>query len=335
MFWILFAITLFLALLIFVWPIGYLTGFGWGYGYIRSKWWQHVLAVILVLLTTAALAIFLILALGSISSQESNPVPAASTPMPTMTLMPPPMATPIPPTNTPIPTATATIFVPITNAENWVVSWYDGADKDRGNGTTFRQDAEKWVWRLVAPELWPTFPYIPNPLVPEFRVITCDDPSKLCTPDGLEYAMDETNFCQQLGGEACRVPVAAKHYLYFTGDYDIPGVGSCSESGTRIGCMLIVVNVGEVTGDVTGVFGQGFRLHARYFNGNALDMAIWALASHGSNSMMNLDSELNPSPLQNAGANCSVPGGCLGVDVRALFTSGNEPLLMLTTTVKK
>ena len=244
---------------------------------------------------------------------------------------------PVIPVATPAAQPTAGVQVAgSTQSGDWTLTWLAGADLDRGDGTTFRQDAVKWTWRKIAPELWPTFPNVPNPLVPEFRVVACaDDPTKQCVPDGLEYANQESNFCQQLAGEACRVPVAAESYLYYSGDYNIPGVGSCSENGTGIGCMLVIVNVGRVTSDYTGVFSQGFRLHARYFNGNALDMAIWALTSEGANKMLNLNSKLNPQGIQNAGANCSVPEGCKGVHVQVQFTSGNEPLLNLTTTVNK
>lgn len=224
----------------------------------------------------------------------------------------------------------------VTDSSGWTITYFAGADLDRGDGTTFRDDTNKWTLLEIAPELWPTFPNEPNPLVPAFRVVTCaDDPTKKCTPDGLEYAMDESNFCQQLAGESCRVPVAAEHYLYFTGDYDIPGIGACSEAGTGYGCMLVIVNVGRVTSDFTGVFEQGFRLHARYWNGQKLDQAMWALTSYGINTMLNLSSELNPAGIQNAGANCSVPEGCHGVHVQIVFTSGNEPMLDLTTTVTR
>ncbi|OGM82190.1 hypothetical protein A2394_02445 [Candidatus Woesebacteria bacterium RIFOXYB1_FULL_42_36] len=229
--------------------------------------------------------------------------------------------------------AGAQVIVGSSQSNDWTLTWLAGADFDRGDGTTFRQDAEKWTWRAIAPELWPTFPNEPNPLVPEFPVVTCaDDPTKQCVPDGLEYANPESNFCQQLAGEACRVPVASESYLYYSGDYDIPGVGSCSENGTGIGCILVVINVGKVTSDYTGIFNQGFRLHGRYFNGNALDMAIWGLTSEGTNKMLNMNSKLNPTGIQNAGANCSVPEGCKGVHIQVLFTSGNEPLMGLETT---
>ncbi len=212
---------------------------------------------------------------------------------------------------------------------DWEVTWLPGAELDRGDGTTFRDDAGDWIWREVAPELWPTFPNEPNPLVPEFRVVNNNE-----VPDGLENANQESNFCQQLAGESCRVPVAARHYFYFSGDYDIPNLGSCEEDGSSVGCMLVIVNVGEVTSDFTGVFQQGFRVHARYWNGETLDMAIWALTSHGVNTMMNMDSVLNPDGTANAGANCSVPTGCEGVHIRVLFVSGNEPLLMLENTFR-
>ncbi len=242
-----------------------------------------------------------------------------------------PTATVIPPTAQPMETLEplATPQVQSAQSNDWVIKWLAGADKDRGDGTTFKQDAEKWTWRKVAPKLWPTFPNVPNPLVPEFRVVNGSE-----VPDGLEYAMDESNFCQQLAGEDCRVPVAAQHYLFFTGDYNVPNIGSCKENG-GIGCMLVIVNVGKVTSDFTGVFQQGFRLHARYWNGDALDMAMWGLVSHGSNNMLNMDSKLNSKNITNAGANCSVPGGCKGVHVQTFFVSGNEPMLNLTTTVNK
>lgn len=278
----------------------------------------------------------LILALTSLACVQDVTLPAAATPVSspveetTQALEVIPTSTIIPPT----PTATIEPDNPtdleVTTSNGWDIAWFAGADLDRGDGTTFRNDAEKWNLREIAPELWPTFPNEPNPLVPEFRVVNGNE-----VPDGLEYAMDESNFCQQLAGEECRVPVAAMHYLYFTGDYDVPGIGSCSEDESGYGCMLVIVNVGRVTSDITGMFGQGFRLHARYWNGEALDMAMWALTSHGANAMMNLDSPLNPSEIQNAGANCSVPEGCKGVDVRLVFTSGNELLVKYETQVSR
>lgn len=214
-------------------------------------------------------------------------------------------------------------------SEDWVVTWYDGADLDRGNLTTFRDDAKNWQWRKIQPELWPTFPNEPNPLVPEFRVVNTNE-----VPDGVENAMDESNFCQQVADEECRFPVAAQHYMSFTGDYRW-NVFECAENGSRIGCNLVIVNVGGVSSDFTAYFGQGFRLHARYFNGEAMGMAMWALTSNTANYMLNLESNLNPKPLTNAGANCSVPEACLGVDTTIVFVSGNEILMSLHTVTMK
>lgn len=216
----------------------------------------------------------------------------------------------------------------VTN-EDWTMVWYPAADLDRGDGTTFRLDAQDMVWKKLQPELWPTFPNEPNPLVPEFRVVNTTE-----VPDGLEYAMSETNFCQQIAGENCSVPVAAEHFLLYTGDYDIPGIGKCIGE-EKNGCALAIVNVGRVTADLLGSFDQGFRIHARYWNGNALNMAMWGLMSHTSNVMLDLNSKLNPESIQNAGANCSVPEGCDQVHNRIVFISGNEVLLELTTTVSK
>ena len=239
-------------------------------------------------------------------------------------------ATNLPATVAPIVENTLATVSETTKSNDWVITWLSAASLDRGDGTTFRQDAEKWTWRKIAPELWPTFPNEPNPLVPDFRVVNGNE-----VPDGLENAMDESNFCQQLVGEACRYPVAAGHYLFYSGDYsDVPQLGSCV--GTEdFGCEMVIVNVGDVSSDFTSVFQQGFRLHARYFNGDTLNMGVWALMSNGASNMMNLFSPLNKKGQTNAGANCSVKTGCPGVDARVLFVSGNEPLLMLTTQVSR
>jgi len=275
--------------------------------------------IILTIVVVVLLVVVLSIVGTGMWQQKANPKQTIhSTPVPTTIIVP--RATQVP---------EAQALEDTSKANDWVITWFSGADLDRGDGTTFKGGTKAWVWKKIAPELWPTFPNVPNPLVPEFRVVNGTE-----VPDGLEYAMDESNFCQQLAGEACRVPVAAMHYLYFTGDYDIPGVGSCSEKD-GIGCMLVIVNPGRVTTDMTGVFGQGFRLHARYWNGDKLDQAIWALVSHGANTMMNFNSKLNPEGIQNAGANCSIPEGCKGVDVRVLFTSGNEFLLMLESIVTR
>lgn len=211
---------------------------------------------------------------------------------------------------------------------NWEITWYKGADLDRGDGTTFRDDAEKWTWSELEPAKWPTFPNEPNPLVPEFRVV-----NKTEVPDGMEFANAESNFCQQLSGEDCHFTVAPLHYMSYSGDYRW-GKFVC-EQKDGIGCNLIFVQVGKVASDQTAWFGQGYRLHARFFNGDTLPIGIWALASHIDNVMMDMPSELNPDQLANAGGNCSVPEGCDGVDTQVIFMSGNEVLMSMHTVVKK
>lgn len=234
--------------------------------------------------------------------------------------------------STPTQAATATLqaeTVSGVTTSGWEIKYYEGADIDSGDGTTFRSTTEKWNIRDVAPELWPTFPNEPNPLVPEFRVINGDE-----VPDGLENAMDESNFCQQNANETCRFPVAPEHYMSFTGDYKWNDF-ACEEAGTGIGCHIVFVNVGKVSCDLTAYFGQGFRLHARYWNGDKLDMAMWALTSFTANTMLNLPSELNPDSIANAGGNCSNPEACIGVDHTIVFLSGNEILMSLHTVVMK
>lgn len=298
--------------------------------------WLNIIATLVTVLVVLFLCVGGVGVLRNRSASQASAATDVPDALPTATPAALPTATPVLPTATSVPTAAATPIHALIQSTDWKLTWFAGADKNRGDGTTFRQSTNNWYLRKVAPELWPTFPNVPNPLVPEFRVVQCaDDPSKQCVPDGLENVMQETNFCQQLAGEECKVPVGAMHFLLYTGDYNIPGIGACKGDGTKQGCALVIVNVGRVTADFTGVYSQGFRIHARYWNGNALDMAIWALTSHTANVMLNMNSVLNPKDIQNAGANCSVPEGCKGVHIRVVFVSGNEPLLDLTTLVTR
>lgn len=219
----------------------------------------------------------------------------------------------------------------------WVITWHEGADLDRGDGTTFRDTAEEWIWQNLAPELWPTFPNQPNPLVPSFRVVTCaDNPAAQCVPDGVEYANAESNFCQQLAGEACRFPIAPNHYMYYTGDYQIELLDAECEGGVEgRGCMWIGVNVGKVSSDMEAVFSQGFRLHARYWNGDEMDQGIGALASHGAANMLGFPTSINPLGSVNAGGNCSSADACGELYARIDFVSGNEPLATLEVTYER
>jgi hypothetical protein len=73
---------------------------------------------------------------------------------------------------------------------------------------------------------------------------------------------------------------------------------------------------------------DGFTVTGRYWNGDKMSHAIWALLSSAVNNMLNLDSVLNPNGVTNGGANCSIPTGCIGVDVTFAITSGNQVLVI-------
>jgi len=189
---------------------------------------------------------------------------------------------------------------------------------------------------LAGPNLWGTFPNIPNPLVPELRVVQGANGPEV--PDGLEYGEDLSVFCQQ--DTRCDFQVAARHYRLYTGDYDFPAIGeSCAEAESR-GCAISVWNVGEVTAvweDQT--FNHGFTVTGRYWNGDVLHIAMNALMSNAAANMLNLPTmaseteTLNAQDRANAGANCSVPEGCREVDLRIIVTSGSKPLFRAETVV--
>lgn len=174
-----------------------------------------------------------------------------------------------------------------------------------------------WTFKNPDPALWPVFPNVDNAGYP--------------AANGVEYGMAESVFCQT---GSCNIPVAAQHYRLITADYDIPNVDKC-EAENGVGCALSMWNVGIVTSDLKGAsVRQGFTVFGRYWNGDVLPHAVWALMSHSANNMLNLKSTLNPGSV-NAGANCSVPGGCLGVRMTFVVMSGNEVLLKGVTTIKK
>lgn len=204
---------------------------------------------------------------------------------------------------------------------------------------------EVWIPGLeglrAQPELWPTYPNIPNLLVPEFRVVPFEVKNAkgevLSTvntvPDGIEYGEDLSSFCQQ--DQRCDFQTAARHYRSYSGDYNFPGVGEECHSDEGQACTISVWNVGDVTSvyrDQT--FDLGFTVTGRYWNGDVLHVAMNALTSHVAANM--LDMFTMASPLEvlnagvegntNAGANCSVPEACKWVDARIVVVSGNEVL---------
>lgn len=184
------------------------------------------------------------------------------------------------------------------------------------NGATPQMLA--WQWRDLNPSLWPVFPNVDNVN------------AGFLAANGLEYGEDESGYCEQQ--ELCDVVVPAMHYRVITGDYSL-GFDTCTAQNGQ-GCGIILVNVGNVSAsfeDVSVDF--GFTVWGRYWNGDVLNDAIWATLSHVGNNMLDMDSELNPNELQNAGANCSVPTGCTSARLTFVIVSGNEVLIKGTETI--
>lgn len=175
-----------------------------------------------------------------------------------------------------------------------------------------------WVIQNPNPRLWSVFPNVTVTDTISGRVY----PAK----DNVEYGMAESIFCQQ--GKTCDIVVGARHYRLITGDYDIKGIDTCLSDG-RTGCALLIINVGEST----VVYRQqmvdaGFTVTGRYWNGDKLDQAIWAVMSHAAYNMLNLSNDKT-----NMGANCGNPEGCKKVRLTFVVVSGSETLMKGTTTV--
>lgn len=253
--------------------------------------------------------------IAQLSALSGTATKAASMPMPTSTVLP--MAT-----KTMAPTATLASMATTMPTEmpagtpsgeltigQWNISYFDGAT----------DQMKSWTLKDLDPALWPVFPNVDNAGYP--------------AADGVEYGMAESVFCQQ--DQTCDFIVAARHYRLFTGDYKIEGMGECyTKDG--IGCAIAAFNVGDVTAFwASQKMYDGFTVTGRYWNGDKLPHAVWALLSNTVSNMLNLNSPLNQNGGANAGANCSVPGGCVGVDVTFVITSGNQVLVIGHTIVYK
>jgi len=141
--------------------------------------------------------------------------------------------------------------------------------------------------------------------------------------NGLEHGQELSDFCQQ--DQTCDFPVAARSFRTITADYNISGIGQCAEGGTGIGCAVIIANVGDVTASYRNqMVDTGHTITGLYWNGNELDQAIRAWASHVVYRMVGIPAAGPANP----GANCSVPEGCKGVDITFAITSGNELLVL-------
>ena len=198
-----------------------------------------------------------------------------------------------------------------TKTGDWEVTYFEGVT----------EQIKGWVFPNLDPVKWPEFPNVDNPLA-DFKA-----------SDGLEYGIDEHQFCQQ--DQTCDMSVPAMHYRIISGDYDL-GFDQCVGSVGDQGCAIMAVNVGDVTAVFRSIMiDLGFNVMGRYWNGDVLPTAIWAVLSHVGSNMLNMNSTLNPIKIQNAGANCSSPEACKTVRLAFVITSGNEVLVKGVTIISK
>ncbi len=186
-----------------------------------------------------------------------------------------------------------------------------------------------WLTRLQDPNPsnWETFPNIPNPEVPEFRVVNGDQ-----VPDGAEYGVANVPFCQQ--DMRCDFVVPANHYRLITADYEFQGMRCVNnDANQRRGCLLLLINVGGETMIWRNqIADNGFSVPGRYWNGDALEWATWGLVSHASANMLGMPTTglegeiLNAGDGTNAGTNCGVPEGCPSVDATIVVHAGDRIL---------
>lgn len=224
-----------------------------------------------------------------------------NTPAPTATVQPTATAEP-----TAQPTDAPTALT--TTSGNWEIQYFDGAT----------DEMRAWSFKDLEPNNWPVFPNVENGAYPASQ--------------GLEYGEDLSVFCQYK--KTCDFVTAARHYRLYTGDYNLQPVGECKAKDGQ-GCALMVINVGEVTSSFEDQhFDTGWTVTGRYWDGNYLPQAIWAGMSHATANMLNLNTALNPGGT-NAGANCSVPDGCVSVESTFAVISGNEVLMIGRSTVTR
>ena len=200
-----------------------------------------------------------------------------------------------------------------------------------------------WIPKVKAPapHLWPTFPNVPNPLVPEFRVVNGQ------VPDGVEYGEDDSPFCEYK--QTCDWVVPAWHYRLISGDYKFTSPKfsySCqnAEGQPRKGCLIVLFNVmNESYTWRDQSVDNGFTVVGRYWNGDQLQWAVWGLTSHAAANMLNFPTLRDPTTgnvlnaggnSANAGANCGVqPNACGTVDVVVIVHAGDRILATMHTTV--
>jgi hypothetical protein len=185
-----------------------------------------------------------------------------------------------------------------------------------------------WLKKLKdpAPEVWRTFPNIPNPDVPEFDVAA-----------GAEYGVANVPYCQQ--DMRCDLVVPPWHYRLVTGNYQFLD-RTCGSEG--VGCLLLVINVMDKTYTWRDVIvDNGFTVPGRYWDGDKLEWATWGLVSHSSANMLNMptlaseDKVLNAGDPGNAGGNCGNVNGCDTIDATVVVHAGDRVLAIAHTTVTR
>lgn len=162
-----------------------------------------------------------------------------------------------------------------------------------------------WLERLCnpAPRKWPSFPNEPNKRVPDTGKCSFQ------VSNGAEYGVPMVPYCPQ--DDYCNFPVPSRHFRLITADYSFLG-RDCSG-----GCLLLLINVSDSDWIWEDQHAKsGFSVPGRYFNGDKLEQAAWALVSHHSAQMLNLNTEglkgevLNTEGGTNAGGNCGTYEGC-------------------------
>ncbi|MBP6044979.1 hypothetical protein KA525_02370 [Candidatus Woesebacteria bacterium] len=279
------------------------------------------------------------------SPQDANVLCATAT-TPTTTVTPDPTVTPATTTMAPATTVTTATTTMVTTATANTVAMKPtpsfSSTETHGSWTYKATErlAENpivmaWMDRLQdpTPEMWKTFPNVPNTDVPEFRVV---DGTQV--PDGMEYGTYDSPYCYT---DPCDFIVGAWEYRYYSGPYNFEGF-ECGMVGSDQGCLLLVINVMDQSYTFRdNSFDNGFTLRGRYFNGDALEWGVWGLVSNGSANMLNMptmahpDEVLNSGDPGNSGANCGTPQGCNSVNVRVLVYAGDALISVLETTVTK
>lgn len=205
---------------------------------------------------------------------------------------------------------------PLTTTQKggWRVELYEGATSQM----------EGWVQQLK--DLVKDFSKFPNVEFTKYQFLP---------KDGVEYGMAESAYCQR--SQTCDINVPAMHYRLVTGDYNIPGIDGCSFDENGAGCAIALFNVGEVTAMFReSTVDYGFTVAGRYWNGDAMPVTVWALASHTAYAMLNIGGTVVGVSLPvNPGANCSSPAGCKRVRLTFAIISGNELLMKGVTMVAK